>query len=157
MKRAFAAFVVSAVLLAGSATAWAGEQTVNLNVSITGCVTRRCLSNAVASLCAMDPDLDGIVARFGNPPLWARYPGFATLVRIILEQQVSNRRRIRPRKSYGKFLTVCIAGHLKSYQRLPTTNWTSHRCHHIGYSTRRWVRFSGVPGTRCCMPVRSGC
>ena len=37
MKLAFAAFVVSAALLAGSATAWAGEQTVNLNVSITGC------------------------------------------------------------------------------------------------------------------------
>ena len=37
LKRAFAAFAVSAALLAGSASAWAGEQTVNLNVSIKGC------------------------------------------------------------------------------------------------------------------------
>jgi len=30
-----------------------------------------------------------IVGRFGLPPLWDRPPGFATLVHIILEQQVS--------------------------------------------------------------------
>lgn len=30
-----------------------------------------------------------MVDRFGAPPLWGRRPGFATLVRIILEQQVS--------------------------------------------------------------------
>jgi DNA-3-methyladenine glycosylase II len=29
------------------------------------------------------------VARYGPPPLWARRPGFTTLLRIILEQQVS--------------------------------------------------------------------
>ncbi len=31
----------------------------------------------------------GIVGRFGPPALWAREPGFATLIHIILEQQVS--------------------------------------------------------------------
>jgi DNA-3-methyladenine glycosylase II len=30
-----------------------------------------------------------VVRRWGPPPLWARRPGYATLVRIILEQQVS--------------------------------------------------------------------
>ncbi|HET8785041.1 MAG TPA: hypothetical protein VFM38_05355 [Candidatus Limnocylindrales bacterium] len=30
-----------------------------------------------------------IVARHGPPPLWARPPGFGTLIHIILEQQVS--------------------------------------------------------------------
>jgi DNA-3-methyladenine glycosylase II len=30
-----------------------------------------------------------VVARHGLPPLWAREPGFATLVLLILEQQVS--------------------------------------------------------------------
>lgn len=30
-----------------------------------------------------------MVQRFGPPPLWARRPGFSTLIRIILEQQVS--------------------------------------------------------------------
>lgn len=31
----------------------------------------------------------GIHLRLGTPPLWGRQPGFATLVHIILEQQVS--------------------------------------------------------------------
>ena len=47
------------------------------------------LSTAVRDLTATDVDLAGIVARHGPPPLWAREPGFETLVRIILEQQVS--------------------------------------------------------------------
>jgi DNA-3-methyladenine glycosylase II len=47
------------------------------------------LRRAVADLVALDPDLAGIVARHGTPPLWARPSGFATLVAIILEQQVS--------------------------------------------------------------------
>jgi DNA-3-methyladenine glycosylase II len=45
----------------------------------------------VDRLVARDADLAGIVARHGPPPLWAREPGFATLVHIILEQQVSLR------------------------------------------------------------------
>ncbi len=47
------------------------------------------LDAAVHELAAIDPDLAGIVRRHGPPPLWAREPGFDTLVRIILEQQVS--------------------------------------------------------------------
>lgn len=37
----------------------------------------------------MDPTLAGSVERFGAPPLWAREPGFVTLIHLILEQQVS--------------------------------------------------------------------
>lgn len=40
-------------------------------------------------LAARDPDLAGVVERHGPPPLWAREPGFATLVLLVLEQQVS--------------------------------------------------------------------
>ena len=47
------------------------------------------LRRAVTELAASDADLAAVVERFGSPPLWARRPGFATLVRIILEQQVS--------------------------------------------------------------------
>ncbi len=47
------------------------------------------LAAAVRELAAIDPDLAGIAERHGPPPLWAREPGFETLVRIILEQQVS--------------------------------------------------------------------
>jgi DNA-3-methyladenine glycosylase II len=44
---------------------------------------------AVDELAARDADLAAIVARYGPPPLWDREPGFATLLHIILEQQVS--------------------------------------------------------------------
>ncbi len=40
-------------------------------------------------LAALDPDFDALLQRFGPPPLWPREPGFATLVQIILEQQVA--------------------------------------------------------------------
>ncbi len=44
---------------------------------------------AVADLTADDPDLAAIVDRHGRPSFWAREPGLATLVLLILEQQVS--------------------------------------------------------------------
>ncbi len=47
------------------------------------------LAEAVRELAAVDPDLAGIAERHGTPPLWGRPPGFQTLVRIILEQQIS--------------------------------------------------------------------
>ncbi len=47
------------------------------------------LREAVEILARRDPDLAAVVRRRGEPPLWARPPGFPTLVRIILEQQVS--------------------------------------------------------------------
>ncbi len=47
------------------------------------------LADAVDQLAARDPDMAGIVARFGSPPLWDRVPGFGTLLHIVLEQQVS--------------------------------------------------------------------
>lgn len=43
----------------------------------------------VSLLSEVDPDLKKVITDFGNPPLWSREPGFATLVHIILEQQVS--------------------------------------------------------------------
>jgi len=36
-----------------------------------------------------DPALAASVERFGPPPLWAREPSYATLVHLVLEQQVS--------------------------------------------------------------------
>ncbi|MGZ8754937.1 MAG: DNA-3-methyladenine glycosylase family protein [Acidimicrobiia bacterium] len=47
------------------------------------------LAEGTAILSARDPDLAATVRRFGPPPMWARKPGFATLLQIILEQQVS--------------------------------------------------------------------
>ena len=47
------------------------------------------LQQGVAALAAQDPGLARLADRNGVPPLWPRPPGFATLVRIVLEQQVS--------------------------------------------------------------------
>ena len=47
------------------------------------------LAQGVTELIAIDADLASIYNRLGLPPLWAREPGFPTLVHIILEQQVS--------------------------------------------------------------------
>ena len=52
-------------------------------------LTRRTLLNAVRGLANADPALAASVERFGPPPLWAREPTYATLVHLILEQQVS--------------------------------------------------------------------
>src|SRR4051812_50050092 len=49
------------------------------------------LRHAVGQLAARDADLAAIVERHGPPPLWARPADFATLVAIVLEQQVSLR------------------------------------------------------------------
>ena len=42
------------------------------------------LRTGVRKLAAIDPDLAGIAERHGVPPLWAREPGFESLVRIVL-------------------------------------------------------------------------
>jgi len=52
-------------------------------------LTLEALAEGVLYVCGVDPDLARIHAVLGAPPLWERPPGFATLVHIILEQQVS--------------------------------------------------------------------
>ena len=44
---------------------------------------------ATRALAATDPSLGASVERYGSPPLWARDASYATLVHLILEQQVS--------------------------------------------------------------------
>ena len=52
-------------------------------------LTEASLARATRILARRDRDLASILERLGPPPLWARPSGFATLVKIILEQQVS--------------------------------------------------------------------
>ena len=47
------------------------------------------LIEAAQWLAERDKGLAKVLDNFGYPPLWAREPGFSTLVHIILEQQVS--------------------------------------------------------------------
>ena len=46
-------------------------------------------NNGLKILIERDRDLAAIINRYGSPSQWQRKPGFATLIRIILEQQVS--------------------------------------------------------------------
>jgi DNA-3-methyladenine glycosylase II len=52
-------------------------------------LTTDSLAEGVAELSRRDSHIAAVVARHGAPPLWDRPPGFATLVQIILEQQIS--------------------------------------------------------------------
>ena len=47
------------------------------------------LKAAPQYLADIDADLSGVLTRLGPPPLWKRPATFATLVHILLEQQVS--------------------------------------------------------------------
>lgn len=56
-----------------------------------GALTKTSLIDAAHVLARRDKDLASILTAHGPPPMWARPPGFSTLVKIILEQQVSLR------------------------------------------------------------------
>lgn len=52
-------------------------------------LTTRTYSSALKELRRRDDGLASVLDTFGDPPMWERKPGFATLIHIILEQQVS--------------------------------------------------------------------
>ena len=66
-------------------------------------LTDATLPAALTDLTSRDPRLARIVADYGPPPLWAREPGFPTLVHIILEQQVS---LASARAAFDRLLTI---------------------------------------------------
>ena len=52
-------------------------------------LTHETLISAARDLANRDSDLALVFTKYGPPPMWGRPPGFSTLVKIILEQQVS--------------------------------------------------------------------
>lgn len=52
-------------------------------------LTLQTLGEAAVTLSTLDRELASVLEKHGPPPMWGRTPGFVTLVRIILEQQVS--------------------------------------------------------------------
>jgi DNA-3-methyladenine glycosylase II len=52
-------------------------------------LTEESYAIALRELAARDSHLAEVIAQHGPPPMWSREPGFATLIYIILEQQVS--------------------------------------------------------------------
>jgi DNA-3-methyladenine glycosylase II len=66
----------------------------NLLLKYTSCsnlglLTEDNLREGVKYLTQIDPHLAKVVSKYGSPPIWEREPGFPTLIKIILEQQVS--------------------------------------------------------------------
>lgn len=55
----------------------------------TSRLTSDLLASGARALARRDAALAAVVARHGIPPMWGRRAGFATLVQIVLEQQVS--------------------------------------------------------------------
>lgn len=59
------------------------------NRNQTHIITDENFSELVVALAKRDVDLASVVEKYGEPPQFVRPPGFATLVFIVLEQQVS--------------------------------------------------------------------
>jgi DNA-3-methyladenine glycosylase II len=99
------------------------------------------LHHATGELCARDPDLARVVHRYGPPPLWARRPGFPTLIRIILEQQVSlaaARTMYERLRHHAGAVTPEAIGRLGALRlrRLGFTRQKSAYCHELAQSVR---------------------
>jgi DNA-3-methyladenine glycosylase II len=78
-------------------------------------LTRTRFEKGLQVLVARDADLARVTARFGPPPLWRRKPCFATLVRIILEQQVS---LASARAVYDRLATMVVPFSAANFRRL---------------------------------------
>lgn len=66
-------------------------------------LTRARFQEAIRELTTRDEALRRIVCACGPPPLWARKQGFPTLLRVILEQQVS---LASARAAYDRLLAI---------------------------------------------------
>jgi DNA-3-methyladenine glycosylase II len=64
-------------------------ETSLLQTEAPASLTEETFAQGLNVLCDCDPDLAQIRMNHGPPPMWAREPGFPTLVHIVLEQQVS--------------------------------------------------------------------
>lgn len=87
------------------------------------------LLRAIGMLVDRDPDLAPIVQRYGPPPMWSRPPGFATLIRIILEQQVS---LSSARAAYNRLYEATGGVSPTSFLRLSDTELKS-----VGFSRQK--------------------
>ncbi len=52
-------------------------------------INEETIKEGITHLTRIDPHLRDVVSKYGSPPIWGRAPGFPSLLKIILEQQVS--------------------------------------------------------------------
>jgi len=72
-------------------------------------------------LFALEPRFADIVALHGRPPGWARPPGFETLVRIVLEQQLS---LASAKAHFDRLLERAVTLHPDRIFELNEADWT---------------------------------
>ncbi|MGD1857556.1 MAG: DNA-3-methyladenine glycosylase family protein [Leptolyngbyaceae cyanobacterium] len=68
-------------------------------------LTAHTVQRGAQELVHQEPFFGKIISLYDLPPLWQRPQGFATLIQIILEQQVS---LASARAAYGRLQTVCV-------------------------------------------------
>ena len=99
------------------------------------------LAAGARALARRDPDLAGLFRRNGMPPMWARRPGFATLVHIVLEQQVSivAARTLyqRLRSHLGEMTPQAVAAHgVARLRRFGLTRQKASYCHELALAVQ---------------------
>ena len=87
------------------------------------------LREAASWLADRDEALSHVLQRYGPPPLWARTPGFSTLVHIILEQQVS---LASANAAFQKLTSIIDPVHPEAFLSLP-----DETLRNIGFSRQK--------------------
>jgi len=123
------------------------------------------LAAGARALARRDPDLAGLFRRNGMPPMWARRPGFATLVHIVLEQQVSivAARTLyqRLRNHLGEMTPQAVAAHgVARLRRFGLTRQKASYCHELALAVQDGkLDLTGVARTHddaCDRAARAG-
>lgn len=88
----------------------------------------------IAALCTLAPPFGQIIELYGPPPPWSRPPGFVSLVKLILEQQVSID---SARAAYLKLEHGLGSVDPSSIVRLSTEDW---RTYHVSRQKARYIK-----------------
>jgi len=104
-------------------------------------LTHATLAAGARVLARRDPDLADLFRRHGMPPMWARRPGFATLIHIVLEQQVSIAaartlfRRLS--RELGEMTPHAVAAHgVARLRRFGLTRQKASYCHELALAVQ---------------------
>jgi len=103
-------------------------------------LTRVTLAAGARALARRDVRLRSLLEQNGMPPMWARRPGFETLVHIVLEQQVSivAARSLfrRVRAHLGGMTPETVSRHgVTGLHRLGLTRQKASYCHELARAT----------------------